>query len=656
VITLEELQLKFKSEIASATSKDEAALARVDAAVRQSALGLAKLQQSHSAAAAAARKAEFGGNIAESQKARALEATSASALAKGFGQHNALAAAKPELIALARRKNAVLEQATAAKRAAAEQATAAKQLAKARNDASEAAHAKQIDESRMAMVGAAGAAAGFALALGAATIATLAFGFGAAGAARDARILGEALTGSAALGSEFNAVVNQLAAKVPLAKEKIGALAQEMSLLKLGRRDLQAGLTSVAVVTSALGDSAGNAIKSIVEASAVSRRFSLGMRDRFGELTALAGTGLRKADVLGALATRLGKSLPDVEKQLLQGRVTMKDGLAALEAAAKGRFGKTLSAQMLSLDTQFAKAKEGFGAMFADADIEPGLKGLKELLSIFDQGTVQGVVMKTALTTGLNGVSSALGVILPLGKSFFLEATIGALELYLALRPIGRKISEWAAPFLTAENAATAGKIAIYGVAAAFALAAIAAGTAAVAIVGPFLLIAAAVYAAVLGVQAAWDWLTGSARAAASSLIDGFVGWIESGASRVVGAMTGLASKAAGAFKSALGIASPSKVFAAYGRYTVQGLTEGIEQEAPQAHAAVEALGGAAPAAPALGGGSSGAGTTINIENVYFGGKKATEQEKSDLVSFLIDMIDGAVGAGAAGLPAGLTA
>jgi hypothetical protein len=688
-VTLEELQLKFRSEIAAATSKDEAALARVDAAMRNSQKGLDGMRKAHAANAAAARAAEREQAIADSQlrnarpeeqaarlaaakraqamaaRAAGREEASAAKLAGASKDHKVLAAGAPELAALLKRKNAIQAEQVAAKAAAAEQAAAtkkrveeAKAIQKARDSASEAAHVARIDASKAAMVGAAGAALAFSVALLAAGAAAVVLGVGAAGAARDARILADALTGTSALGAEFDAVVTQLASKVPMARTQIADLARELNLMKLGRRDMQAGLTAIAITTSAIGDSAGNVIKGVVQSSAAMKRFSLGARDMWGEYTGLAGSGLKKADVLSALAKQLGIGQREAERQLMLGRVKLKDGLRALEAAAQTRFGKTISAQMLSVNTQFSKAQENLAGMLTGVDMEPALNGLKDMLSIFDESTVTGSVLKTVLQEAFGGMSKALGVLLPLGKDFFLEMLIGALQMYLAIRPIARQIRDWIEPFLTAENAALAGKIAIYGIAAAFGLVAIAALAAAAAIMLPFALAIGTIYLIGAAAHAAWDWLINDAAKAGSNLIDSFVGMLTSGVGRAMDAAKDLASSVAKAFKGALGIASPSKLFQSYGRFTVEGFTEGVEEEAGQAQGAVDDM---SPAAPAGAGGGGiarlGGGTVVNITmgDVYFAGKKSTEQERGGLLEFLTEQVQVALGTTGAGQPMGAT-
>lgn len=63
-----------------------------------------------------------------------------------------------------------------------------------------------------------------------------------------------------------------------------------------------------------------------------------------------------------------------------------------------------------------------------------------------------------------------------------------------------------------------------------------------------------------------------------SNIVNSLANGIRSAAGAVVGALRGVVDSAVNAAKAALGIASPSKVFKAFGRYTMQGLQLGIEQ------------------------------------------------------------------------------
>jgi hypothetical protein len=680
-VTLEELQIKFKSEIAAATSKDAAALARVDAAVRQSAQGLDALRGAHARNAAAARAAEREQAIAASQlrnarpedmakreaaaraanakaaKAAAAEEASAARLGGAAGKHKALEAAKPQLLALAK---ASAEAKAQAKETAGALENMGKGVTAAGGPLGALLGKLEMFKS-IGFAGAVGLAAGAVVVLTAAVlagaVALASYALRAADAARSARLLADALAGSKELGAEFDAVVTQLASKVPLARTQIADLARELNLMKLGRRDMQAGLTAIAITTSAIGESAGNVVKGVVQSSAAMKRFTLGARDMWGEYTGLAGSGLKSMDVLSALAKQLGVGVGEVEKKLRLGQIKMKDGLRALEAATEARFGKTIQAQMLSINTQFSKAQENLAQMTSGVDLEPALNGLKELLSIFDESTVAGAVLKTILGEGLGGLSRALGVLLPLGKDFFLEFAIGAMEIYLALRPIGRQILEWVGPLLTAQNAATAGKVAVYALAAVFGALAVAAGAALAVLATPFVLIGAAIWALVTVAQAAWNALSDGAKDVGRFIIEGLIGGILGGVPLVLSAVANLGTAIAGKFKSVLGIASPSKLFFSYGMNIGEGAEGGIEASSGGVQGAVDDM---APVPPAGGGGAvarlgGGQNVTVNINgDLYFAGQKATEGEKASLADAIRQLLQSGINAVGAGEPLGV--
>ena len=112
----------------------------------------------------------------------------------------------------------------------------------------------------------------------------------------------------------------------------------------------------------------------------------------------------------------------------------------------------------------------------------------------------------------------------------------------------------------------------------------------------------------------AGTWLVG----AGSNLIDGFIGGIKAAAGRVIDAVRGFVSDAIQAAKNLLGIASPSKVFAELGMYTMEGFEEGVERNAQSAADAVRrAVGGVTAAASVtVDGGRGRGGDTYITMNV----------------------------------------
>ena len=116
-----------------------------------------------------------------------------------------------------------------------------------------------------------------------------------------------------------------------------------------------------------------------------------------------------------------------------------------------------------------------------------------------------------------------------------------------------------------------------------------------------------------------------------------------------------LADSLSNSFKAALAIASPSKVFFRYGVNVDEGAEAGIEAGAGGVQGAVDDM---APVPPGGGGGALArfGGGTVNVYvgDVYFGGTKATEEERGGLVEFLKQQLQAGINAGAAGEPVGV--
>jgi len=687
-ITLADLELKLKSEVSAAASKDVAAMQRVTEAVRESQKTLDRLQEASARktiardVAAGRQQLVFASRL-EAARGRVKELSNSSTppamLVKAKEQAADLAAS----LESARSKMASIAKTDVGSEAVAKAAGELNALKDAvpnlnRMATSTLTFSKSAQEgaaSAMMMTNAitrglqiAGAAAVAFLAIAAAY---LAFGFAAASAARSQRLLGEALTGSAALGTEFNAIIRQLSGEVPLAKDKIAGLAQELSLLKLGRRDLQAGLTAIAFTTSALGESAGSAVKSIVQASAEAKRFSLGMRDMFGEFTGLKGTGLKSADVIGALAAQLKISRGAAEEQLRMGRVSLAMGMRALEEAGRGRFGKIVGLQMLDFPTQIAKAKDALQGMFAGVNIEPLLKGLREFLTIFDTSTVRGRGMQAVLTVALESIAEILGVLLPIGKEVFLGMAIMALRFYLAVRPIGRAIKDFLVQLGAGENSMTwlnVGKAIFIAMAVAAGVLALMVGL----VVGPFLILGQAMLVVARLGDMAFKWLTTTIvdlynyinqidlGEAATNMVRGLAMGIIANAAAVTSAMEGLATSAISAFKNKMLMRSPPKVFVDIGRAIPLAAASGVERETSALAGATANMGAAAIGGALGGAGDGGAGggaaqssITVTIGTLNIGEREASAEEREGFAMQLAAALKLVIGQAGAGQPIG---
>jgi hypothetical protein len=119
-----------------------------------------------------------------------------------------------------------------------------------------------------------------------------------------------------------------------------------------------------------------------------------------------------------------------------------------------------------------------------------------------------------------------------------------------------------------------------------------------------------------------WD-LAGSVPKIGAAIIDGLIGGIMSKVANLKATIGNIAGAVSGGFKSALGINSPSKVFAQFGKHTAEGYEQGVDKHMPDGSdfaSTVSPGGSAAPVASAgaatSGAGGGSGGPLINIENL----------------------------------------
>lgn len=473
-------------------------------------------------------------------------------------------------------------------------------------------------------------AGGFALlmAAGAALTASLVSGLtslakwalGAADAARSMGLIREAASGSAENAANLGSQIDQLAQRVPIAKSELNALASEMARTlnntTLSGEGIVDTFNLVAQASAAMGDTVGKQLGEIVERSKMFGRLQINPFE-------LQGTGVKFQDVASSLAANLGTSIDTAKKALFEGRVKINDGAKAIRDAVEARFAEINARKILALPVVIEKAKEAFDSLAKSIRVAPLGAALQHFFLLFDSNaTGTGRALKTLVETLGNGLVATLVKLAPLAELAFaklvglvLKTAIAALKLGIALKEsfAGKLVER----LLTTDNALGALK-ATFGVVVflvgAF-LAVVAAGVAELALLG----------AAVDAVSDYFDQLpddldtimgclgdlADEAEDWGSDLIDGLISGLKSGYGRVTSEVSGLASAVKDTFTSALGIASPSKVFAEYGRFTAEGFSQGVDSGAEGAQASVTAM-----AAPPSGAGGSGGGPTINLGGI----------------------------------------
>lgn len=351
--------------------------------------------------------------------------------------------------------------------------------------------------------------------------------------------------------SDLQGAVDKVSASVSIGRDKVSGFAEQLYRSGLRGANLEAALEGASVKASALGEAAGSGFAG------------------FASAVALGGGSVKK-----------------------------------LSEDVKNRFGGIVQRQMSSLAVQQQKQHENWASLFRGVNVEPFLDALKRLRDILNVNTAAGQALKGLFTTFLQPFFNASETGLVFMRRFFKQMLIGALEMKIAYqdvrnwfaRTFGRGQVQQAGSLL---DKIQLGRYAVYTLAAAFAVLAVNV----IAATWPFVLGAVAIGALIAGVSALYDlWKEIDWTDLGRSVWDGIVKGLEAGWEAVKSVFSDLAHEASSAFKQALGISSPSKVFAELGYQLPAGMAKGIEAGTPQAQlAAANMVQASAITAPQLG-------------------------------------------------------
>jgi hypothetical protein len=474
-----------------------------------------------------------------------------------------------------------------------------------------------------------------------------------------------------------------VATAAALALVTAAALTAGAALLKYGiaqadaRRSELLRLEGLTKLRSVWGIAAGSATELQSAIDRVSASSAIGRSEIAGYATQLYRAGLRGENLSQALEVSALKAsvLGDASAEAWAGtasNIAIAGGSVRKFAdQVRARLGGIAAKQMLSLSVISAKLSESFSTLFAGLKIEGFLGSLKSVADLFAESTATGkalrVIIGAVFQPFIGGLESATSG----AKRFFQGMTIGALDITIAIaksalwlkRTFGIQLPKLMGD---ATGALTLGKIAVYGVVTALGAATVAIGLLGVAllpvlysglaalagmVVAGYALAAPFVgFAAVLaGVAAATyglirlfkntDWPE-LGRSIALGIVDG----LKSGAKWVIDAIEGLAAQTMGAFKSALGIRSPSREFAELGVQLPRGVESGIEAGKPSLDRSVSTMATppSAPISARQGSQASASRPTIRIEavNIHTSAADATSIAQ-DIRAALEDVLSG---------------
>jgi hypothetical protein len=485
------------------------------------------------------------------------------------------------------------------------------------------------------------------------TVAIAAWAVGLADSARSAGLAQEAAEIMTPEIEGLHDAFEDLTARTGLSNAALSSLAKQLVDAKTPTDELEDSLHTAAIAQRALGES-GSA--------------------EFIKLTS-------EANAAAEAAEKAGEKMGGVVPKALQEKVDATAAALNEFAGKAANLESVVAQQMRGLDAQSEKFKKNVGSLFGGLNIDPVLDGLARLVALFDENTEAGQAMKFLFESVFQPLIDQADAAAIVIERFVLGFLIGLTQVYISIKPALAAVKDFLG-FDDTSLSDTLGMVqkageylvpaflVLVGIFGALVVAVGAAIAAIVAIqVAIYSFYAAVIYVGaqiVDGFIGAWERVKTFFGALdfgklGSDLIDGFVGGITGNAGKVVAAITGVVSNAVNAAKQALGIASPSKVFAGIGEFTGEGFTEGVEDTAGDAQAAIEKMtapprvpssplayvrsagGGDAPAATATGGAgaaqaSSGPSISLTGPFNFYGVKDAEEAEGrfSELLTMMI--------------------
>lgn len=449
-------------------------------------------------------------------------------------------------------------------------------------------------------------------------------------------------------GKQTEDMIDGLKAKIGISKDSLVGWTKQLQAMGMVDLDeIEKNLTAVASSTALMGEAGGQAFTDITKKIQLAVNSTGKLEGGKKIWKSLADTGANVVDV----AQEMGMSVDKFKAALDGGTINAAKFGDALQNALIKKGAGPLQKMANSLPNLKKLLEESIGDIFEDIDVGPFLAQVKSLFEIFGQATPSGNALKSGIGGAFQGMFDIATKVVPYVKHFLLDVVILGLKAYIGLKPLIKWFKELGdnAPFmaLLKDSLAGIGKSILITTAAAVGLVvlfgALVAGAAAIggAIAGA---LQAVVQFGVNVVAAVAGWIA-SAVSFGASFVDGLIQGITSGATKLVDSVKNLASSAANSFKSALGIASPSKVMAGYGLNVAQGAAQGIDAGATNVEQASSGLAmasaggftqGASEGAQAQSGGK-GSGAAINVTASFtFGGGVTGASELTEQAVSLI--------------------
>ena len=350
--------------------------------------------------------------------------------------------------------------------------------------------------------------------------------------------------------AQMSESINRVSERVPLARSAVAGLGQELHRIGIRGRAAEDALEALSLAQAVQGDLGRRRVMMLVRQAGHSEG---AMRD---------------------LSTRVKRELGGIAAQ-----------------------------QMTSLTMISTKLKESFQALFTGLNLGPFLSGIYRLTRLLSQSTESGRALKAILTSILGAlIGPVAGAIDPI-EYLLKEIIIAALKVAIAFFQVKNRIekafgSDIIKRILKAAITMNNIKIAftvLLIIAGILGAAFVFLGFVIIALITPFVLLAIAMHkvyntgkdfykyfetAYVMLTTLSWSNI-------GKNIIDGVIAGLKSGVGRLRSGILNIASQVQNTFRNALGIRSPSRVFARFGLAIPQGLTSGIERGGEQTNRAV---------------------------------------------------------------------
>lgn len=239
------------------------------------------------------------------------------------------------------------------------------------------------------------------------------FGFEASETKRDLTEMFDVVQGEGKGARTFDQV-NQIAEGVHAPIEKVADVTR--GLLELGLTNQTQLLQTVRAVEDLqrVGlESGARKLEGIVEKSLAAGHLALG-RGGAGAARALSGTGITESD----LAKELGLTTKQLEAELKTGKVTVEEGLQAIDnAILRGKVGE-LATKRFTLSDAFQDLHNSVRQLFQDSDASPLTSAIRQVTEDFADATQGSTFLRDSLDTIFSGIADGIKLASGLGESF----------------------------------------------------------------------------------------------------------------------------------------------------------------------------------------------------------------------------------------------